>query len=155
MDPLAPLQRLIDESSDPDNPPARAVADLFGSVRRIAVIGLSRDPAKAARRVPSYLSAKGYDVVPVNPNADRLLGQPARATLDEVTEPVDLVVIFRPSAEAGRHVEAAAGRKERPAIWLQEGITAPAEVAAARAQGRFVVQDLCSYRAHRALPVAP
>ena len=146
-----PLRRLLEESTDRDNPPAEAIAGLFEGARRIAVVGLSRDPAKAARRVPSYLAAKGYDVLPVNPHAERILGRPAPATLDDVTEPVDMVVVFRPSAEAGEHVAAAAARSERPAIWLQEGITAPDEVAAARAAGLTVVQDLCTYKAHRAL----
>lgn len=146
-----PLRRLLEESDDPDNPPAEAVAELFESARRIAVIGLSRDPEKAARRVPSYLAAKGFDVLPINPHAERILGRPAYDSLSEVEDPVDMVVVFRPSAEAGRHVADAAARPERPAIWLQEGIMAPPEVAAAREAGLFVVQDLCSYKAHRAL----
>ncbi|NIT86768.1 MAG: CoA-binding protein, partial [Gemmatimonadetes bacterium] len=73
-------------------------------MRTVAVIGLSRSPEKAARRVPSYLAAKGYDVIPVNPRADRLLGRAARDRLEEVDEPVDLVVVFRPSEAAGAFV---------------------------------------------------
>lgn len=152
MDPLLPLRHLLEESSDPDNPSAEALVELFGSLRHIAVVGLSRDPEKAARRVPSYLAAKGYEVLPVNPHADRILGRPAHAHLSDVTEPVDLVIVFRPSEEAGRHLEEAAARPERPAIWLQEGITAPAQAAAARADGLLVVQDLCAYKVHRSLP---
>lgn len=151
MDRLDTLRRILADSSDPFNPSAERIAELFHRLHRLAVIGLSRDPAKAARRVPSYLAAKGYEVIPVNPYAERLLGRPARATLAEVTESLDMVVVFRPSADAGPLVAEAAAREDRPAIWLQEGIRADAEAAAAREAGRLVVQDLCTYKVHRAL----
>ena len=151
MDRLAELQRLLGRSSDPENPGPEKLQELFAAVQRIAVIGLSRSPEKAARRVPAYLAAKGYDIVPVNPNADRIFGRPAYDRLEDVPGELDMVVIFRPSAEAGAFVEQAAARPERPAIWLQEGIRADAEVGAARAAGITAVQDLCTYVVHRAL----
>jgi predicted CoA-binding protein len=151
MDHLDRLRAVLAESTDPFNPPAERIEALFQRLHTLAVVGLSRDPAKAARRVPSYLAAKGYEVIPVNPHAERILGRPARATLDEVEEPVDLVVIFRPSAEAGAFVRLAAERPEAPAIWLQEGIRSDAEAGAARDAGLLVVQDLCTYKVHRAL----
>jgi uncharacterized protein len=150
-DSLTELRHLLADSSDPQNPTAEELRDLFDAVRRIAVVGLSRFPEKAARRVPSYLAAKGYDIVPINPNAERILGKPAYDTLRDVPGQLDMVVIFRPSAEAGAHVREAAGRPERPAIWLQEGIRADEEVAAARADGITAVQDLCTFKVHRAL----
>ena len=145
------LQRILDASSDLENPSADTLRALFEEITHIAVVGLSRDPVKAARRVPSYLAAKGYEVLPVNPLADRILGKPARATLGEVTESVGMVLVFRPSDQAGPVVSEAAQRKERPAIWLQEGIRADAEVRAAREAGLVIVQDLCAYKVHRAL----
>lgn len=151
MDRLESLRRLLRESSDPDNPPPEKIRDLFERLHRIAVVGLSRDPMKAARRVPSYLAAKGYEVIPVNPNADRILGRQAVGTLAEITDYLDMVVVFRPSAEAAAVVREAAARPARPAIWLQEGIRADEEAAQARAEGRLVIQDLCTYKVHRAL----
>jgi predicted CoA-binding protein len=148
---LTAVRRERAASSDPKNPSADELRALLSSVRHVAVIGLSRDPEKAARRVPSYLAAKGYDVIPVNPNAERILGRQAYDDIAEVDEPVDMVLIFRPSAVAGPFVEAAAARPERPAIWLQTGIRADEEIAAARAQGLVAVQDLCAFRVHRAL----
>jgi len=151
MDNLRAIQRLLDDSSDPDNPRPEAISDLFERIRTIAVIGMSRDPAKAARRVPAYLATRGYEIIPVNPYGGRMLGRKVRASLDEVEDPVDMVVIFRPTGEAGRFVTQAARRPERPVIWLQEGIRADDEVRAARAGGLMVVQDLCAFRVHRAL----
>ncbi len=154
------LARVRDESTDPANPPATRLRDILQNTRRIAVVGVSRDPTKAARRVPSYLATKGYELIPVNPNAGRILGRAARARLGAVTEPVDLVLVFRPSDEAGAIVEEAAERPEKPVIWLQEGIRADEAVARARGRGLSVVQDLCIFKAHRSLdlstgPIAP
>ena len=150
MTDLAPLAVLLQESSDPDNPDAAELLDIVRSARTIAVVGISRDPTKAARRVPSYLATKGYEILPVNPFATRILGKPARKSLAEVTEPVDMVVVFRPSGEAGTHLAEAAARPERPVVWLQQDIRADGEAAEARARGIRVVQDMCVYRVHRA-----
>lgn len=148
---LQEVRRLLTASSDEDNPSAEELQKLFKRVERVAVIGLSRFPEKAARRVPSYLAAKGYDIIPVNPHADRIFGRKVYARLADVPDEVDLVIVFRPSSEAGPFVEEAAQRPERPTIWLQEGILADTEVAAARADGITVVQDLCAFKVHRAL----
>lgn len=151
MDTLIELQRLLRASSDDDNPSAEELVELLDNIQHIAVVGLSRHFEKAARRVPSYLAAKGFDVIPVNPHADRLLGRTSYRTLTDVPGPVDLVLIFRPSEDAGAFVLEALRRPDEPAIWLQSGIVAPAEVEEARAAGRTVVQDLCIFRVHRVL----
>lgn len=151
MDTTSQLQRLLDESSDRANPGPEELGEIFESVRSIAVVGISRDPEKAARRVPTYLAAKGYDVIPVNPFVDRILGQEARDSLPEVTEPVDMVLVFRPSEEAAKIAEVALARAEKPVIWLQEGIQADEVAARAREQGVKVVQDLCTYKVHKIL----
>lgn len=145
------LSHTLEASDDPHNPGADEMVRIIEDTETIAVVGLSRDPVKAARRVPSYMAAKGYEVIPVNPFAERILGKPARASLDDVTEPVDLVLVFRPSDEAGEVIRQAAKRPERPVIWLQEGIRNDEAASEARAQGLTVVQDLCIYKVHRAL----
>lgn len=151
MDPRERLERLLDASSDPRNPGPDELRDVVRRTTVIAVVGLSRDPMKAARRVPSYLAAKGAEIIPVNPFAGRIFGRVSRASLDEVTEPVDMVLFFRPSREVGRHVRLAAERPEAPVLWLQEGIRDDEAAAEAREKGLTVIQDLCIYKVHRAL----
>jgi uncharacterized protein len=141
MDAVERLQNMLDESQDRDNPGPEALRTIMESVRTVAVVGISRNPEKAARRIPAYLAAKGYDVIPVNPFVDEVLGKKVRPSLADVTEPVDMVLVFRPSQEAATVVEAAMQRPEKPVIWLQEGIQAD----------EAVVQDLCVYKAHKAL----
>ncbi len=151
MDKSRELQKILDESGDRENPSPAEIREILESVRTIAVIGISRDPAKAARRVPSYLAAKGYYVIPVNPFVDRILGKEARNSLPEVTEPVDMVLVFRPSEEAARIARVAMERPEKPVIWLQEGIRADEVASEARERGFKVVQDLCAYKVHKTL----
>ena len=89
-------------------------------------------------------------MIPVNPFAERILGQRARRHLDDVEESVDMVLVFRPSEQAGAVIRDAMKRPEQPYIWLQEGIRDDEAAREARAAGRIVVQDLCIYKVHRA-----
>ena len=152
MDGLHELQALLDESGDRDNPTAEEMKGVMESVRTIAVVGISGNPEKPARRVPAYLASKGYDIIPVNPFLDEALGKPAKDSLKEVTEPVDMVLVFRPSEEAAQVAELAMTRDEHPVIWLQKEIRADQMAAIARGLGFTVVQDLCAYEIHKALP---
>jgi predicted CoA-binding protein len=154
MDSLEGLQSLLDESGDRDNPGPEEIKELMESIRSIAVVGISRDPEKPARRVPAYLASKGYDVIPVNPFIDEILGKKAKGSLQDVFEPVDMVLVFRPSGEAAKIAETAMGRDERPIIWLQKGIRNDEVAAVARGLGFTVVQDLCTYEVHKALESA-
>ena len=151
MDEIERLRALLSESGDPDNPGPEELKEIMESVRSIAVIGISRNPEKPARQVPTYLAAKGYDVTPINPFVDEILGKKAKDTLDEVTDPVDLVLVFRPSDEAAEIANIAMNREEKPVIWLQKEIRADEVASRARAAGITVVQDLCAYEVHKAL----
>jgi predicted CoA-binding protein len=145
------LQSLLDESGDRKNPDAKEMAELMSSVRTIAVVGISRNPEKPARRVPAYLAAKGYEIIPVNPFVDEIFGTTAFDSLAEVETHVDMVLVFRPSAEAAVVAEEAMTRPEKPVIWLQKEIWAEDVAARARDLGLTFVQDLCAYEIHMAL----
>lgn len=151
MDVLERMQNILDESGDPGNPGAEQIEDILETVRSIAVVGISRNPEKEARRVPAYLAARGYDIVPVNPMVDEILGKKARPSLEEVSKPVDMVLVFRPSEDAAKIAEVALARSEHPVIWLQEGIRADDVASRARAEGRLFVQDLCARKMHKAM----
>src|SRR5690606_25765974 len=70
------LERVLRSSGDArGNPGPDEMRRIIRRTQRIAVIGMSRDPMKAARRVPSYLAAMGADILPVNPYAGRMLGR--------------------------------------------------------------------------------
>jgi hypothetical protein len=121
----------------------------------IAVVGCSRTPGKAAHEIPSYLQRHGYRIVPVNPTADEILGEPAYDSLGAVPDEVALVNVFRPSREVSGIVDRVLERHESNgdagAIWLQLGIRDDDAAARAEAEGIDVVQDRCMKVEHARL----
>ncbi|GAB6877900.1 CoA-binding protein [Halorubrum gandharaense] len=121
----------------------------------IAVVGCSTTPGKAAHDVPAYLQRQGYRVIPVNPFADEVLGEPAYGSLADVEESVDLVDVFRPSEEVPEILDAVrerhASRGDAGDVWLQLGIAHDEVTAAAESDGLRVVQDRCIKVEHRRL----
>ena len=108
----------------------------------VAVVGLSADPTKAAHSVPAAMQAYGWRVIPVNPHADELLGEKVYRRLADIPEPVEVVNIFRPAAEAADVVRQAAeiGAK---AVWLQLGIISSEARDIAAEHGILYVEDRC------------
>lgn len=129
--------------------PERAEIDrILQQTETIATVGFSRSPEKEAQKVPRYLMDHGYQVIPVNPNADSILGQKAYPDLVSVPEPVDLVQLFRPSDQVMPHVEQAI-EIGADAIWMQLGIANEEAAALAREAGLSVVMDRCMRVEHR------
>ena len=110
---------------------------------RVAVVGASTDYDKAAHIVPAYLQRHGYELSPVNPNADEVFGERAYDSLADVPGDVDVVQIFRPSEEVPGIVEQALDREDVRAVWMQVGIRNDAAARDAERAGLDVVQDRC------------
>ncbi|MET0792843.1 MAG: CoA-binding protein [Polyangiaceae bacterium] len=109
----------------------------------VAVVGLSRDPAKAAHSVPAGLKAAGFRIVPVNPEASELLGEPAFPSLAAIPFPVELVLVFRPAEFAPAIAEQAVAIGAK-ALWLQQGIYSSEARRIAKAAGLQYVEDRCA-----------
>ena len=108
----------------------------------LAVVGASRHPEKAAFSVPSALQAEGFRVIPVNPETDTLFGERAYPTLSAVPEPVEVVLVFRPSDEAPRIAEEAV-RIGAKALWLQLGLKSEEARRIAEGAGLLYVENRC------------
>jgi len=132
------------------NPPDSVIRDLLLSARRLAVVGASSNPERASYGVMSKMQRVGYRIVPVNPNETQILGEKAYASLDEVEEPADVVVVFRRPEHAPGIAEQAVRNGAR-ALWLQQGIVN--EEAAHIASGLTVVMDDCIAVAHSRLRI--
>jgi predicted CoA-binding protein len=111
--------------------------------RTIAVVGASRDPGKPGGSVPYGLQHRGFRIIPVNPFADELFGERAYRTLAEIPEPVDLVDVFRPAADAPDIARQAAAIGAK-ALWLQLDIRSADARAIAEAAGMDYVEDACT-----------
>ena len=121
----------------------RTPREILDASTVIAVVGASRSPEKAAHTVPAQLQRFGWRVIPVNPYADEIWGERCYHTLADIPEPVDMVDVFRPSAQAADVVRDAVAIGAK-AVWLQQGITSPAGRKIAEEAGLDYVEDLCT-----------
>jgi predicted CoA-binding protein len=123
---------------------------LLGQAKTIAVVGLSANPEKPSHYVPKYLQEQGYTVIPVNPTAkNEILGKTVYPTLRVVPGQIDIVDIFRPTADVPPIVDDAIAIGAK-AIWMQEGIVNNAAADRARAAGLQVVMNKCIMKIHSA-----
>lgn len=90
--------------------------------KNIAVVGMSRDPVKAAHFVPKYMIERGYNIIPVNPSANEILGKRTYAKVSDIKSQVDMIDVFRPSEDVHSVVEDSVKKPGLKVIWLQEGI---------------------------------
>jgi predicted CoA-binding protein len=111
----------------------------------VAVVGASQDASKPSGKIPHLLQHRGFQIIPVNPNAGEILGQPAYASLLDIKESVDVVNVFRPAAEAPEIARQAVAIGAR-ALWLQLGIVSDEARAIAEGAGLDYVADLCMGR---------
>ena len=122
----------------------------FLSMKKVAVIGMSKNSSKAAHYVPRYLSENGFDIKPVNPSTDEILGKKCYESVLDIDEEIDIVDVFRPSEEVLPFVQEAI-KKNPKVIWLQEGIHNSEAEELARKAGIEVVFNRCMLAEHQRL----
>ena len=127
---------------------AERITELLKTAKTIAVAGLTDSPLRPSYGVSHYMRARGYRIIPVNPNIKDWEGEKAYPSLLDIPEKVDLVNIFRRSEAVPEVVEHAIQIKA-PAIWMQEGVVHEESAEKARQAGVFVVMDLCILKEHR------
>jgi len=120
------------------------------SLKKIAVVGMSRHTAKAAHFVPKYLTEQGFDITPVNPNSTEILGKKSYPNILSLNHSIDVVDVFRPSEQVLPVVRDAIKKKPK-VIWLQEGIHNTEAEELARSTGIMVVFNRCMLAEHQRL----
>ncbi|MEO6884913.1 MAG: CoA-binding protein [Jatrophihabitantaceae bacterium] len=118
------------------------VEQILTSYDSITVVGASNATEKPAHYVPEHMQEHGWRIVPVNPSADLVLGEPVYRTLADVPAPVGLVNVFRPSAatpEIARQAVAAGAT----ALWLQLHIASNQARQIAEDAGLLYVENRC------------
>lgn len=123
------------------------IKQILHDCRAITVVGLSSNPIRPSHGVAAYMQRHGYRIIPVNPNETQVLGERAYPTLTDAPQPIELVDIFRRSAEAGDVVDEAI-RLGAKAVWLQEGVIDEAAAQRAQDAGLLVVMDRCWLKEH-------
>ena len=142
MDAPAPVAALAHHDSYPDV----LIRKIMREVKTIGLVGASDNPARPSYIVVKYLAERGYDVVPINPKlaGTTLLGSPCYGSLAEVGRPLDMVEIFRNSADAlGVTREALALDPLPKVIWMQLSVRNDEAAALAEAKGVTVIMNRC------------
>jgi len=125
-------------------------AKILTEYSTVAMVGLSPDPSRPSHRVAKYLTSHGYKVIPVNPDAQEILGTRSYSDMNSIPEPVEIVDIFRRSEEVMPIVDEAIkiGAK---VVWMQEGVINEEAALRARDAGLLVVMDRCMLKEHKRL----
>ncbi len=132
-----------------DNHSDDEIKEIF-SLKNVAVVGMSKNPGKAAHYVPKYLSEQGYNIIPINPIRNEILNKKSYQSVSEVDQPIDIVDVFRPSDQVLPVVEEAIKMKPK-VIWLQQGIHNKEAEELARKEGIKVVFNRCMLAEHQRL----
>jgi predicted CoA-binding protein len=127
---------------------------IYERTTTIAVVGASGDETKAAHSIPRYLQRQGFRIIPVNPKGGEILGEKVYQRLEDIPEPVDVVDVFRPSAETP-DVATDAVKVGAKVLWLQEGVSSEEAERIATEGGLQVVMDRCMGETHHRLNLGP
>ena len=139
-------RNLIGPRMNHDSYPDAYVKAILDTTKTIAMVGASANWNRPSYFAMKYLQGKGFRVLPVNPRAagQAILGETCVANLNDLTEQVDMVDIFRNSDAAGAIVDEALAMAPRPrTIWMQLGVRNDAAAQRAESQGLQVVMNRC------------
>ena len=139
----SPLAKLLKSQRTWIGPDAKQRLKILNAAKSVAIVGASPNPARSSYFVGTYLQqSSDFRLYFVNPNASEILGEPAYASLTDLPEVPDIVVVFRRGSDIPQVVDevVAAGAKT---IWVQLGIWNQDAAYYGEEQGLTVVMDRC------------
>lgn len=132
----------------PDFTRDKDIRQILQNTKTIAVVGLSPKPYRPSHGVASYLDAQGFDIIPVNPKHDNILGKKCYPDLSAIEQSIDTVNVFRNPNYVMPIVEAAIAIGA-PHLWLQEQVINNTAAQTALDAGMVVVMDRCMLKEHQ------
>ena len=135
---------------DTDNTPDHRLEEIY-QFNNIAVVGMSPTEGKPANYVPKYLIEKGYNVIPVNPVYDSVLGRKSYPRVSSIPHTVDIVDIFRKSEEIVPIANDIVQKHGIKVLWMQLGIYNQEAREIAEKNGIEVIYNRCMLREHQRL----
>lgn len=135
------------------------IGQILTQFRTIAIVGISRNPQKDSHQVAKYLQEHNFKIIPINPTADRILGQKTYKTLldipVDIQKTIEVIDVFRPSKDVPPIVDQAVQLKKRHGkpyvIWMQLGIVNNRAAEEAERVGISVVMNKCMMQERRKL----
>lgn len=122
--------------------PVEKLQAIFSTTRTIAVVGLSPKKSRPSYQVADYMIQAGYNVIPVNPGQNEILGRVCYPDLQSIPEPVDVVDIFRRADQVVPVIQEAIAIGAR-VVWMQQGIINDQAAVLAENAGLLVIMDRC------------
>ncbi len=136
--PIIPLK-------DFKNPSDDVIKSILKRAKRIAIVGLSANPKRESYRVGAYLKEKGYEIIPVNPKYNEVMGCACYPSLKDVPAGnIDIVDIFR-RPEAVEAIVEDAIKVKAPVFWMQLGVVNEKAAKKAEKAGMTVIMNRCIY----------
>ena len=117
--------------------------------KNIAVVGMSKNVEKPAHFVPKYLIDHGYNVIPVNPTENEILGRKSYPAVSEIPEDVDVVDVFRRPEDVPSVMDDVIRKKGIKVVWMQSGIYNEEAEKKAKENGIDVIFNRCMMVEHR------
>ena len=131
------------------------IRELLGETKTIAVLGIKTEAQanQPAFYVPNYLRGAGFEIIPVPvyyPQVTQILGKEVYRRLSDIPDPVDMVNVFRRSADVAAHLDDMLAKRPK-SVWMQSGISDYQVAERLAKEGIKVVQDRCLMVDHRRL----
>lgn len=125
-----------------ENPSRDEIREILKKAKRIAVVGLSGNPERTSYMVSQAMQNAGYEIIPVNPTVDEVLGQKAVPSLKDIEGHIDIVNVFRRSEQL---LEVAKEFLEIDAdiFWAQQGLVNEEAYQILKEKGYTVIMDRC------------
>ena len=125
-----------------ENPSREEIGKLLKKAKKIAVVGLSDNPERTSYMIAEAMMKAGYDIIPVNPTVDEVLGKKAYKSLTDIKEHVDIVNVFRRSEflpEVAEQFE----KIDADVFWAQLGLVHEETFNTLKEKGYTVIMDRC------------
>jgi len=125
-----------------NNPSREKIGEILKKAKRIAVVGLSDNPSRTSYMVSEAMKNAGYEIIPVNPTVDEVLGVKAVKQLTDIEGHVDIVNVFRRS-EYLPEVAAEFEKIDADVFWAQLGLVHEETFDDLKEKGYTVIMDRC------------
>jgi predicted CoA-binding protein len=132
----------VNDSYQYINPPDDQIKEILEKYKKVAIVGLSSDATRPSNAVARFLKSKGFNIIPVNPQETKIVGEKAYPDLNSIPDTVEIVDIFRRPEHVPAIVDQAIkiGAK---VVWMQEGVVNHPAARKASESGIIVVMDRC------------
>jgi predicted CoA-binding protein len=132
-------------------------SEVLNKAKVVAVVGASKNPEKEAHKVPLYLKEHGYNIIPVNPTSDYVIGEKAYSSLidipNEIATKIEVIDVFRPSEEladiASQTIELAKRVGKKYVFWAQLGLENEKAKEMLRKEGFEYIMNSCMMAEHK------